>query len=97
MIAAMGLRYGTEEATTFAEEVHRTLAVAAYRASVELAKERGAFEIFDIERERNNPFINRLAEVDPKLYKDMEKYGRRNIACLTAVSYTHLDVYKRQV
>lgn len=83
MIAAMGLRYGTEEATTFAEEVHRTLAIAAYRASVELAKERGAFEIFDIERERNNPFINRLAEVDPKLYKDMEKYGRRNIACLT--------------
>lgn len=83
MIAAMGLRYGTEEATAFAEEVHRTLALAAYRSSVYLAKERGAFEIFDIDREKNNPFINRLAEADPSLYKDMEKYGRRNIACLT--------------
>jgi ribonucleoside-diphosphate reductase alpha chain len=83
MIAAMGFRYGTEEATAFAEEVHRTLAIAAYRSSVELAKERGAFEIFDIKREKNNPFINRLAEADPQLYKDMEKYGRRNIACLT--------------
>lgn len=83
MIAAMGFRYGTEEATAFAEEVHRTLALAAYRSSVYLAKERGAFEIFDIDREKNNPFINRLAEADPSLYKDMEKYGRRNIACLT--------------
>ncbi|WP_165020458.1 adenosylcobalamin-dependent ribonucleoside-diphosphate reductase [Dysgonomonas sp. ZJ279] len=83
MIAAMGLRYGTEEATAFAEEVHRTLALAAYRSSVDMAKERGAFEIFDIKREKNNPFINRLAEADPQLYKDMEKYGRRNIACLT--------------
>lgn len=83
MIAAMGLRYGTEEATAFAEEVHRTLALAAYRSSVEMAKERGAFEIFDFEREKNNPFINRLAEADPQLLKDMEKYGRRNIACLT--------------
>ena len=83
MIAAMGLRYGTEEATAFAEEVHRILAVAAYRASVELAKERGSFEIFDFNREKENPFINRLAEVDPQLIKDMEKYGRRNIACLT--------------
>ncbi len=83
MIAAMNLRYGTEEATAFAEEVHRTLALEAYRSSVIMAKERGAFEIFDIKREKNNPFINRLAEQDPKLYKDMEKYGRRNIACLT--------------
>ncbi len=83
MIAAMGLRYGTEEATGFAEEVHRTLAIAAYRSSVEMAKERGAFEIFDFEREKGNPFINRLAEVDPQLLKDMKKYGRRNIACLT--------------
>lgn len=83
MIAAMGLRYGTEEATAFAEEVHRVLAVAAYRSSVELAKERGAFEIFDFKREKENPFINRLAEVDPQLIKDMEKHGRRNIACLT--------------
>ena len=83
MIAAMGLRYGTDEATAFAEEVQRTLALAAYRSSVEMAKERGAFEIFDINREKNNPFINRLAEVDPSLYKAMEQYGRRNIACLT--------------
>lgn len=83
MIAAMGLRYGTDEATAFAEEVQRTLALAAYWSSVNLAKERGAFEIFDIEREKNNPFINRLTEADPELYKAMEKYGRRNIACLT--------------
>ena len=83
MIAAMGLRYGTEDATAFAEEVHRTLALAAYRSSVMLAKDRGAFEIFDINREKHNPFINRLAEADPELYTLMEKYGRRNIACLT--------------
>ncbi|NDV77668.1 adenosylcobalamin-dependent ribonucleoside-diphosphate reductase [Dysgonomonas sp. 511] len=83
MIAAMGLRYGTEEATDFAESVHKALALAAYRSSVEMAKERGAFEIFDYEREKNNPFINRLGEADPQLLKDMKKYGRRNIACLT--------------
>lgn len=83
MIAAMNLTYGTEEATAFAEEVHRTLAIAAYHSSVQLAKERGAFEVFDIEREKNNPFINRLTAVDPTLYEEMEKYGRRNIACLT--------------
>lgn len=83
MIAGMNLRYGTEDATAFAEEVHRTLALAAYRSSVDMAKERGPFEIFDIEREKHNPFISRLAEADPKLYKDMEKFGRRNIACLT--------------
>lgn len=83
MIAAMGLRYGTDEATAFAEEVQRTLALAAYRSSVEMAKERGAFEVFDFNREKSNPFINRLGEADPELLKDMEKYGRRNIACLT--------------
>ncbi len=83
MIAAMGLCYGTEEATDFAEEVQKTLALAAYRSSVEMAKERGAFEIFDAEREKNNPFINRLGEADPELLEDMAKYGRRNIACLT--------------
>ena len=83
MIAAMGLRYGTEKATAFAEEIQRTLAVAAYRSSVELAKERGAFGIYDADREIHNPFIARLAEADPQLYKDMTKYGRRNIACLT--------------
>lgn len=83
MIAAMNLRYGTEDATAFAEEVHRTLAIAAYHSSVQLAKERGAFEIFDAEREKNNPFINRLCAADPSLYGEMEKYGRRNIACLT--------------
>jgi len=83
MIAAMNLRYGTEEATAFAEEVHRTLALAAYRSSVDMARERGAFEVFDFNREKNNPFINRLSEADPKLITDMKKYGRRNIACLT--------------
>lgn len=83
MIAALGLRYGTEEATDYAENVQRTLAVAAYRSSVDMAKERGAFEIYDAKREENNPFINRLREVDAQLYEDMAKYGRRNIACLT--------------
>lgn len=83
MIAAMGLRYGTVEATDFSVEVHKTLALAAYGSSVNMAKERGAFEVFDAEREKNNPFINRLKEADPKLYEDMVKYGRRNIACLT--------------
>ncbi|MDE5843916.1 MAG: adenosylcobalamin-dependent ribonucleoside-diphosphate reductase [Muribaculaceae bacterium] len=83
MIAAMGLKYGTTEATDFSEKVHSELALAAYRSSVELAKERGAFEIFDAKREINNPFLNRLKERDAKLIEDMQKYGRRNIACLT--------------
>ena len=83
MIAALGLRYGTEEATDCAELMQKTLALAAYRSSVMLAKERGAFEIFDAKREEKNPFINRLREADPALYEDMLKYGRRNIACLT--------------
>ena len=83
MLAAMNLRYGTQEATDFSVEVHKTLALAAYRSSVVMAKERGAFEVYDSEREKNNPFINRIREADPVLYADMLKYGRRNIACLT--------------
>lgn len=83
MIAAMGLRYGTEEATKFAVEVHKTLALSAYRSSVTMAQERGAFSIFEAERERNNPFVLRIKEADPQLYSDMMNHGRRNIACLT--------------
>ena len=83
MIAAMGLRYGTPEATEFSVSVHKALALAAYGSSVQMAKERGAFEIYDAKREENNPYINRLREADPKLYDEMVKYGRRNIACLT--------------
>ena len=83
MLAAMGLRYGTEETTEFSEKVHKTIALEAYRSSVNMAKERGAFEIYDAEREKNNPFINRLKDADPELYEEMRKYGRRNIACLT--------------
>ena len=83
MIAAMGLRYGTPEATEFSVSVHRALALAAYGSSVQMAKERGAFEIYDPKREENNPYINRIREADPKLYEEMVKYGRRNIACLT--------------
>ena len=83
MLAALGLRYGTEEATDFAEKVQKTLALAAYRSSVEMAKERGAFQIYEAKREENNPFISRIREADPELYADMVKYGRRNIACLT--------------
>ena len=83
MLAALGLRYGTEEATEFSENVHRTIALNAYRSSVAMAKERGAFEVYDTEREKNNPFINRLREADPELYEEMKQFGRRNIACLT--------------
>ena len=83
MIAAMGLRYGTPEATEFSENVHKVLALAAYGSSVNLAKERGAFEIYDAEREKNNPYINRIKEASPELYEEMVKHGRRNIACLT--------------
>ncbi|MEG1659072.1 MAG: adenosylcobalamin-dependent ribonucleoside-diphosphate reductase [Bacteroides sp.] len=83
MLAALGLRYGTEEATEFSEEIHKTVALSAYRSSVIMAKERGAFEVYDSEREKNNPFINRLREADPQLYEEMKQYGRRNIACLT--------------
>ena len=83
MIAAMGLCYGTQQATDFSVEVHKTLALNAYRSSVEMAKERGAFEIYDAKREENNPFIQRLKQADEQLYQDMVKYGRRNLACLT--------------
>jgi ribonucleoside-diphosphate reductase, adenosylcobalamin-dependent len=83
MLAALNLRYGTEEATDVAEEIQKTLALAAYSSSVELARDRGAFEIYDAEREKNNPFIARLREADPALYERMTKFGRRNIACLT--------------
>ena len=83
MLAAMGLRYGTDEATDFSEKVHRTIAIEAYRSSVNMAKERGAFKVYDSEREKNNPFINRIKEADPALYEEMKQYGRRNIACLT--------------
>ena len=83
MIAAMGLRYGTQEATDFSVNVHKTLALSAYRSSVTMAQERGAFEIYDSKREAQNPFILRIKENDPQLWEDMQKYGRRNIACLT--------------
>ena len=83
MLAALGLRYGTEEATDFSVLVHKTLALNAYRSSVTMAKERGAFEVFDAQREAKNPFVLRLKETDPELYDDMKRYGRRNIACLT--------------
>ena len=83
MIAAMGLTYGTQEALDFSVKVHRTLALAAYGSSVVMAKERGAFEIFDAQREAKNPFMLRIKEADLALYEDMVKYGRRNIACLT--------------
>lgn len=83
VIAAMGLRYGTPEATAFSENIHKELALAAYASSVNLAKERGAFEIYDAEREKNNPYIQRIREASPELYDEMVKSGRRNIACLT--------------
>ena len=83
MIAAMGLRYGTQEATDFSVEVHKTLALSAYGSSVVMAKERGAFAIYDAAREKDNPFVLRIKETSPELYADMVRYGRRNIACLT--------------
>ena len=83
MTAAMGLIYGTKEAIDFSVEVHKTLAIEAYRSSVQMAKERGAFPIYDSQRENTNPFIMRIKEADPKLFADMQQYGRRNIALLT--------------
>ena len=83
MLAALGLRYGTPEATAFSVEVHKTLALAAYRSSVQMAQERGAFHVYDAKREENNPYIQRLKEADAELYELMVKHGRRNIACLT--------------
>lgn len=83
MLAAMGLRYGTKEATEFSVNIHKTLALNAYRSSVTMAQERGAFEVFNAKCEANNPFLLRIKEADPQLYEDLQKYGRRNIACLT--------------
>ncbi|NLA48354.1 MAG: ribonucleoside-diphosphate reductase, adenosylcobalamin-dependent, partial [Bacteroidales bacterium] len=83
MLAALGLRYGTDEATDFSVEVHKTLALEAYKSSTYLARERGPFSIYNSEREKNNPFIMRLKEADPVLYSNMVKFGRRNIALLT--------------
>ena len=83
MLAAMGLTYGTDEAIEFSEKVHKAVALAAYRSSVTMARERGAFSVYDAKREENNPYIKRIREADPALYEDMTKYGRRNIACLT--------------
>ena len=83
MLAALGLRYGTDEAIDFSEKVHKAVALSAYRSSVNMAKERGKFDVYDAKREESNPYITRLREADPELYKDMVKHGRRNIACLT--------------
>lgn len=83
MLAALGIRYGSKEGNEFSVKIHKTLALAAYRSSVELAKERGAFSIYDAKREENNPFALRIKENDPELYNDMQEYGRRNIALLT--------------
>jgi len=83
MLAALGLRYGSDEGVAFSEEIHKILAVEAYRGSVNLAKERGAFTIYDSEREKNNPFVLRLKEADSQLYYEMQEHGRRNIALLT--------------
>ena len=83
MLAALNLRYGSKEANEFSVEVHKNLALSAYRSSVEMAKERGAFEVYDAEREKNNPFVLRIKEADENLYQDMVKFGRRNIALLT--------------
>jgi ribonucleoside-diphosphate reductase alpha chain len=83
MLAALGLRYGSETAVEFSVEVHKIVALEAYRGSVILAKDRGAFPIYDAKREKHNPFIQRLAQADPELYKDMARFGRRNIALLT--------------
>lgn len=83
MLAALGLRYGSKKGNDFATEVHKTLAIETYRASVNLAKERGSFSIFDADKEKNNPFILRLKEADSQLYYEMLEHGRRNIALLT--------------
>ncbi|WP_373057546.1 adenosylcobalamin-dependent ribonucleoside-diphosphate reductase [Zunongwangia sp. H14] len=83
MLAGLGLKYGSKEGVDFSVDIHKKLALAAYRASVDTAKERGAFSIFDSDREKENPFIQRLKEADEKLYYDMLEYGRRNIALLT--------------
>jgi ribonucleoside-diphosphate reductase alpha chain len=83
MLAGLGLRYGSDEATSFSVDIHKTLAIEAYKASTYLAKERGPFKIYDAKREVNNPFIMRMKEADPVMYNNMVKFGRRNIALLT--------------
>lgn len=83
MLAAMGLCYGSDDATDFSEEIHKTVAIEAYRSSVNMAKERGPFAIYNADREKNNPMIKRLRAEDEEMYQDMVKYGRRNIALLT--------------
>src|SRR5699024_9573985 len=83
MLAALGIRYGTEEGNDFSVKVHKKLALGGYQGSITTAKERGAFEIYDSKREKNNPFIQRIKEADQKLYYEMMEYGRRNIALLT--------------
>ncbi|HRY31765.1 MAG TPA: adenosylcobalamin-dependent ribonucleoside-diphosphate reductase [Bacteroidales bacterium] len=83
MLAALGCRYGTDKATDFSVEIHKTLALEAYRSSVSMARERGAFQVYDAEREKHNPFIQRIREADPALYEEMRTHGRRNIALLT--------------
>lgn len=83
MLAALGIQYGSDEGIDFSVEVHKTLAVEAYRSSVEMARDRGSFPIYETKREAENPFINRIKDADPELYKQMEKYGRRNISLLT--------------
>ena len=83
MLAALNIRYGSDEGNAFSTEVHKQLALAAYRSSVTMAKERGAFPVYSCIKEGHNPFINRLREADPKLYEDMIRYGRRNVALLT--------------
>src|SRR5690625_6967967 len=83
MLAALGIRYGSEEGNAFSEKVHKNLALAVYRGSVDTAKERGAFAIYESKREENNPFNQRLKKADKQLYYDMTEYGRRNIALLT--------------
>ena len=83
MLAALGLTYGTDNANDFSTEIHKTVALEAYRSSVSMARERGAFAIYDSQREKDNPFINRLKKEDEQLYRDMVRYGRRNIALLT--------------
>lgn len=83
MLAALGLRYGDEMAINFSVGIHQKVAINAYKSSIEMAKDRGAFTIFDFEREKDNPFVNRIANMEPSIMEDMKKYGRRNIACLT--------------
>ena len=83
MLAALGLRYGSENATDFAIEVHKTIALEAYRSSVTMAKERGPFEVFDFNKEKDNPFLKRLGKEDPQLLEEMKQHGRRNISLLT--------------